>query len=467
MKNILSFCLTTFLVIVIRAQSGSIDSNFNISDAGLINQGFNGVINDMSIQNDGKIIVGGSFSNFNGTTTNFITRLDSNGELDTTFNIGTGANNLVQSTAIQNDGKILIGGLFSSLNGTAINGIARLNTEGTLDNTFTIGTGFSTDDLRVIAVQNDGKIIVGGDFTLFNGSIRNRIVRLNPGGSLDNTFNIGIGFNNTVHDIYIQNDGKIIVVGNFTSFNGTVRNRIIRLNSNGTNDTSFNPGTGATAEIRTIKPQNNGKIIIAGDFTSFNGVIKNKMTLLNTDGTADENFSIGNGFNNIVYGLIIQSDDKIVVTGNFNLFNGINANRIVRLNSDGSFDSTFNFGNGANDFILATLIQNDGKIIIGGAFTSFDGTLKNRIARINNDQSLNIRFFENEELILIPNPVSNILNINTNKKIDLVSVYNVQGQLVLESKVSSSINVESLTSGQYIIKIISENKTQIKKFIKF
>lgn len=468
MKYILTFCITIFFVVVIRAQSGSIDSSFNTTDTGLANQGFSFVVNDMTIQSDGKIIVGGSFSNFNGTTTNYITRLNSDGTLDTTFNIGTGANNPIYCTAIQNDGKILIGGLFTLLNGTSINRIARLNTDGTIDNTFTIGTGFSlNDDLRVIVIQNDGKIIVGGDFTLFNGSIRNRILRLNPNGSLDNTFSIGNGFNNTVHDIKIQNDGKIIVGGNFTSFNGTTRNRIIRLNTNGTNDVSFNPGLGASSEIRTTSVQNNGKIIIAGNFTSFDGVVKNKMTRLNSDGTVDGDFSIGNGFDNIVYCSSIQSDDKIVISGNFNLFNGINANRIVRLNSDGSFDSTFNVGNGTNDYILATSIQNDGKIIIGGAFTSYNGTLKNRIARINNDQSLNTGLFENKGLIVYPNPVSNFLNIDTNKKIDLISIYNLQGQIVLESKNNEKINVESLTSGQYIMKIFSENTTQIKKFIKF
>jgi len=93
--------------------------------------------------------------------------------------------------------------------------------------------------------------------------------------------------------------------------------------------------------------------------------------------------------------------------------------------------------------------------------------LKNRIARINNDQSLGTELFENKGLIVYPNPVSNFLNIDTNKKIDLISVYNLQGQLVLESKNNEKINVESLTSGQYTMKIISENKTQIKKFIKF
>lgn len=464
-KKIIKVCLTSFVVFVSHAQSGSIDSSFNISDSGLANQGFNFVVNDMSIQSDGKIIVGGSFSNFNGTTANYITRLNSDGTLDTTFNVGIGANNPIYCTAIQNDGKILIGGLFTLLNGTAINRIARLNTDGTLDNTFTIGTGFN-NDLREIVVQNDGKIIVAGDFTLFNGSSRNRIIRLNSNGSIDNTFNIGIGFNNTVHDIYIQNDDKIIVCGNFTSFNGTARNRIIRLNSNGTNDTSFNPGAGASSEIRTIAMQNDGKIIIAGNFSSFNGVIKNSITRLNADGTVDGDFSIGNGFDNIVYCSIIQSDNKIVLTGNFSLFNGINTSRIVRLNTDGSFDNTFNVGSGINNYTLATAIQNDGKIIIGGAFTSYNGTLKNRIARINNDQSLNTGSFENKELILYPNPVSNYLNIDTNKKIDLISVYNLQGQLVLENKRSETINVESLASGQYIIKIISDNAAQIQKFTK-
>src|SRR5690606_36450331 len=152
-------------------------------------------------------------------------------------------NNSVLSTVIQADGKIIVGGDFTSFNGTIINRIARLNTDGTLDTDFNPGTGFNYG-VRSTVIQVDGKIIVGGGFTSFNGTIINRIARLNTDGTLDTDFNPGTGFSSGVYSTALQVDGKIIVGGDFTSFNGVSRGRIARLNTDGTLDTDFNPGTG-------------------------------------------------------------------------------------------------------------------------------------------------------------------------------------------------------------------------------
>src|SRR5690606_5239549 len=98
-----------------------------------------------SLQSDGKVVIGGAFSSINGTVRDRIARLNTDGSLDTTFNPGTGANDLVTSISIQSDGKIIIGGWFIFYNGTAIKRIARLNTDGSLDNTFDPGTGADYD----------------------------------------------------------------------------------------------------------------------------------------------------------------------------------------------------------------------------------------------------------------------------------------------------------------------------------
>jgi uncharacterized delta-60 repeat protein len=363
---------------------GSLDTTFNI---GL---GFDSWVQTIDIQTDGKIIVGGYFTSFNGIPTNRIVRLNADGSFDTTFNSGAGFNGGINTIDIQTDGKIIAAGGFFSYNGAAIKSIARLNTDGSLDLTFNPGTGFD-NAVEYISIQSDGKIVVGGQFTIFNGTTANRIIRLNTNGSADATFNPGLGFDHLVNFLGIQTDGKIVAGGIFTSFNGTTRNRIARLNTDGSLDTTFNPGTGFNSMVYAVNIQSDGKIIAAGQFTNFNGNLSRYIARLHSDGTLDPFFNQGSGFQESVIATSIQTDGKIIVGGHFVSFNGTSRRRIARLFTDGSLDTTFNPG-GFNAPVRATNIQTDGKIITGGQFTNFDGTTRNRIARLNTDGSLDTSF---------------------------------------------------------------------------
>lgn len=364
---------------------GVLDNTFN-PGTGTISE-----INTIAIQPDGKIVIGGNFSVYNGIPRNNIARLNANGSLDSTFNPGTGTNNPINSIVIQTDGKIIIGGMFTSYNGSARNRIARLNADGTLDITFNPGTG-ANSDVNTIAIHPNGKIIIGGNFTNYNSTTRNRIVRLNEDGTFDSTFFMGTGASNQVYKITIQTDGKIIIAGYFYSYNGTQRYNIARLNTDGTIDNSFNSGTDENGNVRTASIQSDGKIIIGGWFSSYNGTPRNNITRINADGTHDNNFNPGSGANNMVITTSIQTDGKIIIGGELTSYNGNTRNRIARINTDGTFDITFNPGSGANSSINATVIQSDGKIIIGGVFTSYNGTTRNRIARINTDGTLDNNF---------------------------------------------------------------------------
>lgn len=364
---------------------GSLDNTFNTG------AGFSGGIFTVDIQTDGKIILGGGFTNFNGTTRNCIARLNADGSLDATFNPGSGFDLTAFYTKIQSDGKVIVGGTFSSFNGTARNRIARLNANGSLDTTFNPGTGFD-NVVDHIDIQADGKIMVGGNFTNFNGISRNRLTRLNADGSLDNTFNIGTGFNSMVYPVDIQTDGKIMVSGTFTMYNDTTKNRIARLNTDGTIDPFFNQGSGFLGSVGCTSIQSDGKIIVGGQFTSFNGTARNYITRLIADGSLDTTFDPGTGFNSAVRSTSIQADGKIIVGGNFTSFNGTARNYIARLNADGSLDTTFDPGTSFNSSVSSINIQADGKIIVGGIFTSFNGTARNRIARLNADGSLDATF---------------------------------------------------------------------------
>lgn len=312
-----------------------------------------------------------------------------NAVFDTSFNIGTGFNNTVSSMVLQPDGKILASGHFTQYNGQSRNRIVRINMDGTFDNSFTIGTGFNSFVVS-IALQPDGKILAGGNFTSYNGQSRNRIVRLNADGTLDASFNLGTGFPTTVSVIALQPDGKILAGGHFVEYNGQARNKIVRLNVDGTLDTSFTIGTGFDNWINVITVQPDGKILVGGNFTSYNGQSQNYIARLNADGTLDTSFNIGTGFNSPVIGIALQSDGKILAGGGFTEYNTISKSNFVRLNTDGTIDNSFEAG--FNGFVAEVILQPDGKILAGGGFTECNGIARRNFARLNADGTLDNTF---------------------------------------------------------------------------
>lgn len=384
--KIISQLILLFVASVTFAQPGTNDASFNPGTGG------NQEVLSIAVQNNGKILVGGFFSDFNGFSSDNIIRLNSDGSPDLFFPTGTGISGTptprVHDIAIQNDGKIILVGNFNAYNGQQGKNIVRINPDGTYDPTFNTGlgtTGNALGNIRSVSLQSDGKIIIGGEFTVFNGIAKNRIARLNADGSLDLSFNIGTASNDIIFSTAVQGDGKIIIGGIFTSFAGTSVNRLARLNTDGTIDASFVTGSSANNAVRAIKLQADGKIVIGGDFITFNGVARNRIARINVDGSIDSTFDPGLGFNASVYSMILQNDGKIVIGGDFTLFNGLASSRIARLNTDASQDATFLIGAGANGYINATTIQNDGKILIGGFFTTYNGAARTSIARINGE----------------------------------------------------------------------------------
>lgn len=366
---------------------GSKDTSFNLGT------GFNSQVRSIAIQADNKILVGGSFTTFNNDIENRITRLNANGSKDSNFESGDGFNSSLLHVELQNNGKILIGGVFTQYNGFNNFGFIRLNSSGSKDNSFCNGNGFD-GKIRVIKHQLNNKILIGGNFTTYNGNgvVEKRIVRLNSNGTKDVTFNTGIGFNNDVYTMEIQQDGKILVGGNFTSFNGNVMNRIIRLNADGTKDNSFNIGTGFNNLVYSLKCQIDGKILVGGSFTSYNGILKNRIVRLNIDGTIDTTFNSGTGFSGDVRAVEIQQDGKILIGGSFNTYNGINHKRLVRLNIDGTVDTTFNTGTGLTGSVFVIKTHIDNKILIGGGFSSYNSVPIKNLFRLNTDGSKDSTF---------------------------------------------------------------------------
>ncbi len=379
--SVLLFCIISHHTILAQSNPAAPDNSFDVGT------GTDSVVYCTATQSDGKIVVSGNFTTFNGAPRIGLVRINNDGSSDPGFVTGTGANAAVWPITLQPNGKIIIGGAFTSYNSAARNRIARLNMDGSLDNSFVIGTGFNGYTVRTTALQSDGKILVGGDFTSYNSTTTNRIVRLNSDGSLDGSFTTGTGANNQVHSTAIQSDGKIIIGGQFTNYNGTAQKSIARLNADGSLDTGFLIGTGANGTVWTISLQSDGKIIIGGNFTTYNGLSRNGIARLNSDGTLDASFVVGSGANGTVYSTSLQSDGKVIIGGWYTTYNSTSINNIARLNIDGSLDPGFAVGTGANNYILTASVQSDGKIIFGGYFTSYNGKACNFITRLKGDPS--------------------------------------------------------------------------------
>ncbi len=463
---------------VIDYYKGIVDKTFNIGS------GFDNIIHAIAVQADKKILVGGYFNTFTGSTQNKIIRLNVDGSIDNTFNIGTGFNGNVLSIEIQNVDKILVGGQFTTYTGATANGLIRLNPDGSVDTSFNIGSGFG-DYVQITAIQPDNKILVGGQFTTFTGSTADRFIRLNADGTKDNTFNIGSGFDGNVRTIAIQSDNKILVGGVFTTFTGSTQNNVIRLNSNGTKDSTFNVGSAFNAQVYWIAIQDDNKILLGGQFTTYTGSTNNRIIRLNSDGTKDSTFNVGSGFDNQVFWIRIQDDDKILVGGLFTTYSGATANKLVRLNVNGSIDTSFNLGSGFDNFVRTITIQdNDNKILVGGFFNTFTGSSANKLIRLNpeineiivefNSNGLEYgsdfsQYYNNRSLVdkeYVDNAIGNITgtsaqNIYSLKRVVIASTLLLNNDFVLFCNAGSAITLTAPVApidGQvYKIKDVSGN----------
>lgn len=390
MKQALSIILL-FVLIFVQAQPGSSDASFNSSDQGFgLGDGADDYVKDIIIQPDGKIIIGGDFSNYNTNVAKSLARINTDGSFDDTFQIGTGANGYVSSFTTQSDGKILVCGNFTTFNGISKNRIIRLNANGTADPTFVIGTG-ADGVVECVAVQNDGKIIIGGQFTKINGINRRYIARLNANGSLDTTFDTSSGFNSHVYSVAIQDDGKIIAGGNFTTYNSSAKNYILRLNPDASIDENF-VTSGFNNIVYITQLSNDGKILVGGKFTKYNNVTKNGIVKLNEDASIDDSFASGSGANNIVRNILVLTDGKLLLGGDFTAYSGIVRNYITRVNENGTIDPSFNPGKGFGASVTSFQQQADGKLVIGGSFSVFNNNVKHYVSRVNLDGTLDLAF---------------------------------------------------------------------------
>ena len=439
---------------------GSVDSSFTLPNGGggfggPMAGGSPGTVTALTLQSDGKILIGGFFDRIGSNSVFHLARLNSDGSLDLGFNsfnpqTGLCASGFVfpvseiSAFALQPDSKILLSGRLST--GSSLATVARLNSDGSRD------AGYVPPLLatNTLALQSDGKVWIGGDFQITTPVVRNSIARLNTDGTLDMTFD-GPGINSvsgqkTVYAIAFQVNGKVVVVGSFDTFNSAPVESILQFNADGSRDQAFDSnGPGRATRVYTMVRQPDGKMLVGFDgftvsaVTKLNSARRGGIGRLNADGTTDTTFTSPFDAESHIFGIALQADGKVILGGSVRLigsqdvieFARLNANgtldtgfvppnepgvhlgssggiaiqpdgkilvnqassgqgSLVRLNANGSRDSTFVVPLGVGG-VSRIVFQPDQKILITGFFIGIGGT-NTRIARINTDGSFDASF---------------------------------------------------------------------------
>jgi uncharacterized delta-60 repeat protein len=345
--------------------------------------GANRSVRALAVQPDGKILLGGDFTAVAGQVRLRVARLNSDGSLDPSF-MNANVNGAVYALAIQPDGKILIGGSFTTVAGQTRKRVARLNSDGGLDPTFNDPDADAS--VYALAIQADGRIVVAGAFDSLGGQERLIVARLHPDGALDTAF-VGPSHPSAMfgaETLALQADGKILMGGRFDNMGALWADNLIRLHSDGTLDTTFRPGWGEN--VYSLKLQTDGKIVAVGSWEFPSGI---GIRRYHPSGVIDATFQPPT-VNANVLALALQTDGRIVVGGYFWLLDGQPHDYIGRLGPDGALDVAFSPTPGSTVFALA--VQPDNKILVGGEFATMSGQWRYGIARLNADGTLDSSF---------------------------------------------------------------------------
>lgn len=365
-----ALALAMLLELAARAQPGSLDITFNPGT------GANGEVRCVSLFTNGQVLIGGNFGFINGVPRNRVARLNPNGDLDTSFDPLVGPDGIIFAAVAEPEGTALIGGSFRNINSIRRMYLARLRKDASLD------LGFPNivfdDQINYIERQSDGQYLVIGDFQTVDGIPRKNVALVRTNGTLVASFNpASRTTNGAVLTAAIQPDGKVLLAGSFRAMDDTNRTLVVRVSANGALDESFNAGYIGGSVIRKVALDPDGRVVVAGDFTSVDGYSRPNIARLGLNGTLDTGFSPPPGIGPTFYAMHIQPDGKCILGGS------LNYRDLVRLNTNGTLDVSFNAQAGGTVHSMA--VQFDLQIVIAGDFQSIGPTNINRIARLNGD----------------------------------------------------------------------------------
>lgn len=298
----------------------------------------NASIRQVRVQPDGRILAAGLFSRVNGEPRGSLIRLKPDGQLDGDFGRGLSFDSDIADLALQSDGRILVSGDFEKVSGVHRPFIVRLKADGTLDESFQPNGGPVHDAstwVGAVAVQPDGRILIGGRFHRVDGLSMPNLARLNPDGTLDPTFKLRGGASGQVERIRHQPDGRIVLVGIFDAVGGRTSRRLARLNADGAIDLTFRPPN-PDADVSDVVCLPDGRMLVGGVFTRIAGVRRPFLACLNADGTLDTTFDPGDLPGPSVAGerINVFGDGTVILSGTFEALPGSSTSHLVKLRLD-------------------------------------------------------------------------------------------------------------------------------------
>ncbi|MDB5269101.1 MAG: Delta-60 repeat protein/Por secretion system C-terminal sorting [Hymenobacter sp.] len=461
-----------------------LDPTFTPTTLKLAQQSGNYAVRAMLQQPDGKILTGGSYDFVDNQRVSRMRRLNADGTPDVAFatQTGTGTDGgSVVALALQSTGKILVGCAFSrTYNGVLTGNLVRLNATGSVDAAFNAGgTGFTYNEqvsssapnfgnnIRSLTVQTDDKILVGGNLDRYNGQDAANLVRLNANGTLDTSFSVGaLGLtatgaltspsSGTPETILVQPDGKIVVGGTFAQVNGVPAGNLVRLNANGTIDNTF-LSTGTNGTVRTVARQPDGKLLVGGLFTQVNGQAGGGLVRLNADGTRDVSFTPGvlspTGNTTGIYNVRLNADGTIVACGTFTAYNGTARGGVARVSATGVLDTSFGPATATTAPTAPNIIYNlleltNGQLLVGGTFTSFAGATRTGLARLNASASQVDAAYNS--VIEFGGSLSSVMPLNNGDLLVGVYASSINGTAVATTSTLHRLN----SSGGYVGRVV-------------
>lgn len=413
----------------------NIEGNVSIDENYKVVNGTNGPIADAIPFQSGLVLVG-AFTDFEGKATtaariNRMVSISSLGEYQANINARKGSNGFLSSINRLSDGKYIVSGLFTAYNDIeGINSITRLNADFSVDSTIMDVINLTPENplnaLDTVATFNGGvfgnilnsyvsttekgeQITVVGNFQQYGSFFYERatrdhkpmdissvrqVIRLSPDGQLDSAYNFNeatkkfnTGGNGDILGSVLMADNKLVLVGNFTSFHGKTANRIVRLDANGQVDPTFNAGSGANEFISSIQyDATSDKFILVGRFTTFNGQPANRVVRLNGDGSVDNSFKIlefAGGEPNFAYQL---KNGKVIVSGTFEKYNNVIRRGFLVLNNDGSVTQKYNnvgrFEGSISKVVETTSALGNPAVILMGYIRTFNDQQTGNIVRV-------------------------------------------------------------------------------------
>jgi hypothetical protein len=371
--------------------------NFEQNEGGVfdVGAGFGGYVSDIVQNSDGDYYVVGNYNTFDGSTRNRIVKLKNDGKEDTSFIIGSGFSNGAFAVDLDGANRPTVGGLFSNYKDSSTVCWTRLSTNGTLYKSAK-GVGFNNrvNDLKMLP---DSTCIVVGNFTTYDGSVCNHIVELYSSGEIRPIFynNMGgadasnAGFDDNAYVIEKYSTGKYIIGGDFSSYDSSTQGllgehrKLIIINSTGIIDTNFHVGTGFSGSVKALYVED-GKVLVGGAFTQYDSQNRYRIVKLNSDGTVDSTFVAGNGFDGTVLA-ISKLNDLYIIGGMFEHYKDVSVGHIIAIDSSGTISSAIDFGTGFDGDVYTIYKDTNNKLVIGGNFTDYNGTTANYIIRLNTD----------------------------------------------------------------------------------